>query len=314
MLTSPDCFLILSLDGGGVRGAYQAKILERLESVIPFLHKVKLIAGSSIGGINAMGLAAGYTPSEMVELYKRRTDDIFSKRDWMDSIAGGADELFRADYDNDGLKEVLEDYFDDKTLGDFDKKVLITSFDLDNHDAQSMGAATLTNSRRFWKAKLFHNYEGPGGDGDQLAVDVGLRTAAAPTVFPTHQGYVDGGIVALNPSLCALGQAVEAGANQDQIVILSVGTGCNPVYVEGGRLDWGLKQWAPHIMTMFMDGMSDLPNYICNQLLPDRHVRICPHLPEEVKLDDASKVDDLIEWADNADLSAAIELLSSLPE
>ena len=101
--------------------------------------------------------------------------------------------------------------------------------------------------------------------------------------------------------------------NQAQIVILSVGTGCNPVYIEGGRLDWGLKQWAPHIMTMFMDGMADLPNYICNQLLPGRHVRICPHLPEEVKLDDASKVDDLIEWANDVDLSTAIELLSSLP-
>lgn len=311
--SNSDCYLVLSLDGGGVRGAYQARIIERLEEALPFLHKVELISGSSIGGINAMGLAAGLTPSEMVDLYRKRTTDIFTSRDWWDSIAGPTDEIFRADYDNAGLKDVLEDYFGDKTLADLDKKVVITSFDLDNHDAQSKKSTTRIYKRRFWKAKIFHNYDGLGSDGDQLAVDVGLRTAAAPTIFPSHQGFADGGIVANNPSLCALGRAVKSGVSQAQIVVLSISTGINATYIEGDRLDWGLKQWAYHLMPMFMDGMVGLPDYICGQLLPGRYVRVSPFLPEEVDLDDASRVDDLIEWADDVDLGPAIELLSSLP-
>ena len=311
--SNSDCYLVLSLDGGGVRGAYQARIIERLEAALPFLHKVKLIAGSSIGGINAMCLSSGHSPTEVVDIFRDRKDEIFSSRDWWDSIAGPTDEIFRADYDNDGLKDVLENYLGDKTLADLDKNVVITSFDLDNLDPQSKSVATRIYKRRFWKAKIFHNYEGPGSDGSQLAVDVGLRTAAAPTVFPSHQGFVDGGIVANNPSLCALGRAVKSGVPQDQIVLLSIGTGINAAYVEGDRLDWGLKQWAAHLMPMFMDGMVGIPDYICEQLLTGRYARISPFLPQPVKLDDAAMVDDLIEWADDVDLGPAIELLASLP-
>lgn len=305
-----DCYLVLSLDGGGVRGAYQARILERLEAAVPFLHKVKLVAGSSIGGINAMALARGVTPSELVDLYKDHTTDIFSKRDWWDSIAGGADEVFRADYDNDGLRDVLEDYFGGRTIGELDKRVLVTSFDLDNWDGDSGNPP----KNRFWKAKIFHNYPGSGSDSDQLAVDVGLRTAAAPTVFPSHQGYVDGGMVANNPSMCAYGQAIAAGVAHESIALLSVGTGCNPTHIEGDRLDWGLKQWASYILPMFLDGMVGLPDYICRQILSQRYARVCPYLPEAIDIDAADRVDDLLEWANEVDLSAALDLITALPE
>jgi patatin-like phospholipase/acyl hydrolase len=50
---------ILSLDGGGILGLLTAKLLERLEMAYPgFLSKVDLIAGTSTGGILALGLAA----------------------------------------------------------------------------------------------------------------------------------------------------------------------------------------------------------------------------------------------------------------
>lgn len=306
-------YLILSLDGGGIRGALQARMLERLEAAMPFLHKVDLLAGSSIGGINALCLAAGATPTQLVELFTDRAKDIFAKRDWWDSIAGPADELFRADYDSDGIRKAMKSLVGDKTLDDLDKRVVITSFDLDNLDADSKSKATRVYKRRFWKVKIFHNYEGEGSDGAELAVDVGLRTSAAPTYFPSHQGYVDGGIVANNPALCALGRVVKAGVPQKDVVLLSLGTGSPPVYIEGGRLDWGIKQWAPYLLPMFMDGMVGLPDYICDQLLPKRYARVHPILPEDVALDGVDRLDDLFDWADDADLGPAIDLLSSLP-
>lgn len=310
---SPDAYLILSLDGGGVRGAFQARMLDRLEEMLPFLGRVKLIAGSSIGGVNGLCLAAGSTPADLVGMYATRTDEIFSKRDWWDSIAGPGDEIYRANYDNDGLVSAIGDMLGDKTLGELDKKVVITSFDLDNMDAESKAKATRVYKRRYWKPKIFHNYSAVGSDEGELAIDVALRTSAAPTYFPSHQGYIDGGIVANNPSMCAVGRAVKSGIPLDRIVMLSIGTGATPTYVEGDRLDWGYKQWVPKLFPLIMDGMVGIPDYVCEQLLPNRYVRIHPFLPDEVELDDASRIDDLLEWADDVDLRKAVELLASLP-
>ena len=51
---------ILSLDGGGIRGIFSARVLERLEQAVPgFLGQLNLLAGTSTGGIIALGLAAG---------------------------------------------------------------------------------------------------------------------------------------------------------------------------------------------------------------------------------------------------------------
>ena len=312
MADQSGCYLILSLDGGGVRGALQARVLQRLEAMLPFLHNVELISGSSIGGLSALMFAAGRTPDDLVELFTDRTDEIFRSRDWWDTIAGPADELFRADYDNTGLKALIKEQLGTLRLADLNKKVTITSFVLDNQAKEKIKTSQ-TNRRRYWKPKIFHNFESPGGDGSELVVDVGLRTTAAPTLFPSYQGYVDGGIVANNPSLCALGRAVKSGVPQDQIVMLSLGTGFNPAYIEGDRLDWGYKQWFPHLIPMLMDGMVGLPDYICGQLLPKRYVRVHPILTEDIPLDAVDRIDDLVEWADDVDLGPAIDLLASLP-
>jgi len=307
-----DRYLILSLDGGGTSGALQVRILERLEDRFPFLDKVKLIAGASIGGVNALSLAAGGTPSELVEMYIDETESIFQSRDWLDWIAGPADEAFRANYINDGLRDAVEACLGKKRLSELSKKVLIAAFDLDNQDSWSTRSAGTVPERRFWKPKFFHNYDLPGNDGFELAIDIALRTSAAPTYFPSYQGFIDGGIVANNPAMCAVGQAVEAGISLDRIVVLSVGTGISPTHIEGDRLDWGYKQWIPKMLPLMLDGMVGVPDYVCSRLLPGRYVRVNPYLPEDLAIDAADRVDDLLEWANDADIGSAVELLSSM--
>ncbi len=56
------------------------------------------------------------------------------------------------------------------------------------------------------EAKALSHFHGPGNDRKELAYKVGLYTAAAPTYFPAVDGYVDGGVYANNPSMCALAQ------------------------------------------------------------------------------------------------------------
>src|SRR5712692_6382574 len=64
-------YRILSIDGGGIRGLFAAVLLDRLSQRVPFfLDSVDLAAGTSTGGIIALGLALGLKPSDLVSLYK----------------------------------------------------------------------------------------------------------------------------------------------------------------------------------------------------------------------------------------------------
>ena len=84
---------ILSLDGGGIRGLLTAIILERLNLTNPgWLDKVDLLAGTSTGGIIALGLANGLTPTQLRNLYQKKGEKIFDDS-WLDDLKdiGGSD-------------------------------------------------------------------------------------------------------------------------------------------------------------------------------------------------------------------------------
>ena len=72
MKRSEKKYRILALDGGGIRGLLTAILLERLEKAVPgWLDRVDFLAGTSTGGILALGLAHGVSPSRLRELYER---------------------------------------------------------------------------------------------------------------------------------------------------------------------------------------------------------------------------------------------------
>jgi uncharacterized protein len=70
---------ILSLDGGGVRGAISIAFLERLEKIVEVIEGrptllgdwFDLIGGTSTGAIIAGALALGYRAADIHELYHR---------------------------------------------------------------------------------------------------------------------------------------------------------------------------------------------------------------------------------------------------
>src|SRR5213594_5028603 len=97
-------YRILSMDGGGIRGLYAAVLLDRLTREVPTLvERVDLVAGTSTGGIIALGLAHGLAPADLVALYRDRAKEIFDDS-WLDDLKdlGG---LTGADYDNDKRSE-----------------------------------------------------------------------------------------------------------------------------------------------------------------------------------------------------------------
>jgi patatin-like phospholipase/acyl hydrolase len=299
-------YRILTFDGGGILGIFSARILHHLYLAYPRLFaQVDLIAGTSTGGIIALGLALGMMPDELVSLYQLDGGDIFD-RSWIRTISdlGG---LSGSTYDNVKLQAILQAKFGDKKLSDLPKKVLIPSFDLDNSQDPWANPAD-PDFLRTWKPKFFHNYPGPDSDGEQFVTDVAMRTSAAPTYFPSYQHYIDGGVVANNPSMAALAQALDSGTGGQQLAdisLLSVGVGATSQFIDGHDHDWGLGQWAAGIVPLMMSGVSGVADYQCRRLLGLRYLRINPELPKESwKMDDCQDIPAMLAAADAA-MSAA---------
>lgn len=74
---------VIACDGGGIRGLMTAKLIDDLVSNPPpgsssdILSNVSLFAGTSTGGIIAIGLACGLLPSELATLYETKCHRIF---------------------------------------------------------------------------------------------------------------------------------------------------------------------------------------------------------------------------------------------
>lgn len=306
---------ILTFDGGGIRGILTAQLLHRLEEAVPgFLGRAEFLSGTSTGSIIALSLAAGRTPAEIVQLFRELGPRVFTKRDLIDSITH-ADELFRADFGNEALrKAMVEVWGEELLLGDLPKKVLVPAFDLDNQDQESRSTATRAYKARFWKPKYMHNFDNTGNDGHLKVVDVAMRSSAAPTYFPSYQGYVDGGIVDNNPSMSALAKAMKSTRLLASHALLSVGTGFNPRYIEGESNDWGFKQWLTdkRLLNMLFDGMLGVPHYQCQQVLNGRYHRLDKTLREVVDLADVDKMDDLVNIANKVDIAETVDWLEEI--
>jgi hypothetical protein len=303
-------YRILALDGGGIRGLISAILLQRLSeapALRGWLEQVDLLAGTSTGGLLALGIAKGFDLQTIRGLYETQGARIFDDS-WLDDLQD-LGKLMGADYDIKNLEDILRDLFGTTTLAQLAKRVLITTFDLDNQADEP--------TQRTWKPKLFHNFPGPDSDGEQLAFKVGLYTSAAPTYFESVDGYIDGGVYANNPAMCALAQSQDA-RHPDRpplgdVVLFSLGTGTSLTYIEGARLDWGYAQWAKPLIDLLLDGVSGIADYQCRQLLGDHYHRLAPMFPvgTTIPMDDVERIPDMIAFATNIHLETTIQWLST---
>lgn len=296
----PMAYRILAIDGGGIRGIVPAIVLERLLAADPgWLERVDLIAGTSTGGIMALGLAAGMSPTQLRQLYEDRGAVIFDDS-WLDNLFD-LGKLVGAEYGIKNLRRELKKAFGSMRLGDLNQRVLIPTFDLDNEASDA--------AARSWKPKLFHNFPGPGSDREQLAWKVALYTAAAPTYFPSVDGYVDGGVYASNPSMCALAQSLDGRYMTSppalgDLRLLSLGTGQAAQYIRKKTVDWGYAQWAKPLIPLMYDGVTGTADYQCQQILGTAYHRLSPTLPagKTFPLDGVQQLPELVAIAEAIDL------------
>src|SRR5260370_13331718 len=146
-------YRILALDGGGIRGLYTAVLLGRLLGEVPgFTDRADLLAGTSAGGILALGLAKGISTNDLIGLYENNGNAIFSRPLWHEIRDLG--DLTGAKYDNVDLIRIIQDTFREGMLDSLlPRHALAPSFDLVNQ--------SLPPAPRIFKPNFFHKCLSP---------------------------------------------------------------------------------------------------------------------------------------------------------
>lgn len=232
---------ILSLDGGGMRGLCSAWFLKLFfqqgnmdgSKVSRYFD---LVAGTSIGGVQALAYVYGQTPDAMIQFFTTYGPQIFqsssglggrASKAWKVSVMalGGQTWLGitypKTFYYNTVLVQQLKAIFGTTLLGNLPTNVLIPAYEYTTQTPQ-----------------LFSNAALPSFNGRNYQVwECAAATGAAPLYFPpitireappAYQ-YIDGGTYQNNPAALALSMAYALYPGADRICLLSVGTGLGEI-------------------------------------------------------------------------------------
>jgi patatin-like phospholipase/acyl hydrolase len=278
-------FKILSLDGGGIRGIYTAEILRRCEETFcdgaPLAQYFDMIAGTSTGGIIALGLGLGLSTGEIAGFYRDDGRKIFPPLPgrWIGRARRFLLSLNGPKLMHEELEKALKKRFVDHLLGESITRLVIPAFMMPKTEIAVF--------------KTDH-HEDFRNDHLTSMWKVARATSAAPTYLKgleheeTGRIFIDGGVWANNPVMVALVDAVTAyDLSFDQIEIFSIGTGNAPFALRKSDVFRGLIAWREAIKAaMFLT--TDNATAQAKLLLgPDRCLRI-----EPAEADSAIELDD----------------------
>ena len=197
-------FQILSLSGGGFLGLYSIAVLANIErhTGTRIANHFDLLAGTSIGGILALALAAEVPAEEIQNAFDDNGQRIFGTspqpKSGLFAFIDVTSRLWRSKYDAAARRDTIEGILDaDMRIGDLKHPVIVPAVNL------TQGAPQLFKTPHHENFKLDHKLR---------VVDVALATSAAPTYFPLatigDSIYTDGGLYANSPDLLALHEAI----------------------------------------------------------------------------------------------------------
>lgn len=307
---------ILSLDGGGIRGIITCVILKYIEEQLQKLDHPNakigdyfdLVAGSSTGGL-ITGLIlfpdnnnkARFSIQEALELYAKKGEEIFNVNFWGHLLNPFG--LFNEKISQKSLEKQLAEVFGNLELKELIKPCLITSYDISSR-----------------KAKFFCSHEAALPLENFYVKDVCRATSAAPTYFEPakikslyNQEYtfVDGGVYANNPAMCAFAEArkipfskyLQDNSKPDypnikDMMIVSVGTGhvLKPYsfkeFENAGKL-----KWITPLIDILLTGNAETVDYYLYKMFETlgarnrkNYYRLMPELKNaSPEMDDTSK-------------------------
>ncbi|MBU7585503.1 MAG: patatin-like phospholipase family protein [Nostoc sp. TH1S01] len=286
-------YKILAIDGGGIRGIIPAFLLAEIErrTQKPIFSLFDLIAGTSSGGILALGLTkprlsselsenlslAQYTAEDLVQLFLEYGVEIFYEP-FFERIFGPIEDIFlQPKYPSDSKKEILTQYFGNAFLESNLKEVFVTSYDIEQRipifftNILDKEEVTSKSVRKLSK-------------GFSL-LDAALATTATPTYFAPHRivdphnsgiayTLIDGGVFGNNPAHLAILEAQTNSKrkekqvlNTEDILVVSLGTGSlTSAYPYKEVKNWGLLQWGRPLLNIVFDGGSEVVSGQLEQL------------------------------------------------
>ena len=173
---------ILSIDGGGIRGALTACFLVELEKQMgaPCRELFQMVAGTSTGALIAAAIAVGVPATRILDIYVNRAKEIFtcpSIAAWPKRLAIGHA------YNSDNIAEVLQSEFGkckDWTLNDCPIRILLTARGVSGHTWYFVQDRP-KNARQVGGASL---------------IECACASAAAPTYFsPVYVSPANGRLI-----------------------------------------------------------------------------------------------------------------------
>ena len=285
---------ILCIDGGGVLGTFPAAFLAELEKHLdrPIGKYFDLIAGSSTGGIIALGLGMGIPASELLNFYENRSCQVFGKNhglflDFLLRKIRGVKWCFLGKYNSESLRTVLHEVLGEKRLGEAKTRLVIPAWN------------PATNSVYIYKTAHHPRLK---TDYESSAVDVAMATSATPSYFKQHitqhgVGLIDGGIWANNPVAIAVVEAISLlNWPRESLRILSLGC-LEEIYNLPKHA--GLGTLNSKIINLFMDGQSQGALGIAKLLTEHDHERTAIYRVNQAvprntyKMDDSRVIQDL---------------------
>lgn len=249
---------ILSIDGGGIRGILPARFIQAIEEAAsaPAASMFDMLAGTSTGGIIAIGLLAGLPAKALGDFYIQRGPEIFPT-----GLLRKARALDGPIYDAKPLEDALHDILGNTWLSETKgPELLVPAYCLSIPDNWFF---------KSWKARGTHLDPGDVQNNlDFLLKDIARATSAAPLYFEPASSWpmshnqilkmIDGGVFANNPAGCAIASAARLWPGE-KLLVVSVGTGDHSAPISlgnGGAVDVGLK-----IVDILMDSCASLVDY-----------------------------------------------------
>lgn len=210
--------IILSLDGGGMRGILTIQLLKKLESIAgsPCYKWCDMVAGTSTGGIISALILKKKSAIEIEELYIKLLSRVFTRRNML------ANRYYNPPaFDKENFRTLLKEIIGDSTLEEVCKQTgvdcMLTAKDM------SAGEETF-----FTCVKQKDNYIGTYKT--VLLRAVMEASMSAPTYFAPFERFIDGGTTTYNnPVLAAILEALEYTGKEkykaNKLTVFSFGTG-----------------------------------------------------------------------------------------
>ena len=249
--------LVLSLDGGGVRGLATVIFLKELEKASgkKIVDLFDFFIGTSVGGLNAMHLAVNEIEVSELESFWSQDNLAMSMQSsfWTKNFFLKTKPI----YNNKSKTELLEKYFGNKLISESKKPIAVLAYDVENR-----------------KPRVLTSYT----DQAIKATSAINATSAAPLYYPTVKiedgsWLIDGSVVSNNPCLIGYNEARKY-FKTDNIKVFSVGTGRHLNNLDGeDSSKWGPFGWLTNdILGILLESHAD--HEILNDLIGKNYLRI----------------------------------------